>query len=59
MEAAAYLEFVISATASFYCSDNSNIFPIDATKSDMMKAPHRAFTTDTILPKGETAATSP
>lgn len=59
MEAAAALELVISATASFCFSESAKILSMDATKSEMMKAPHKALMMEIILPNGDTAATSP
>jgi len=59
IEWAAYLEFVISATAFRWCSFRSNMLLIDATMSEMMKAPQSALIIEINRPKGETATTSP
>ena len=59
IDAAAAFELVISAMAYFWGTDNSKILSMEATNSEMMKAPHKALMIEIILPKGDTAATSP
>jgi hypothetical protein len=59
MAAAAYFELVISATAFLYYSFRSKMLLIEATKSEMIKAPQNALMIEMIRPKGEIAVTSP
>jgi hypothetical protein len=53
--AAALLEFVISAIASFYLSVSEKILLIDDTNNDIKKAPHSALRSEINLPAFETA----
>lgn len=59
MAAAAYFELVISATALRYGPFKSKMLLIDATRSEIINAPQKAFIIEMIRPNGEIAATSP